>query len=147
MKTADQVVTYSVNAIQKPATAKAAAGNAASGRDHIDTINQLFAELELAYHNQFHKAFAGADNLTLAKKYWLQALGRFAPEVIRRAVRQVVLTQQFLPSLATMIAACEDSPSPQAAAEPVQLPSSVPNPLSAEANRAKMKALRKQFDL
>ena len=28
------------------------------GMDHVDAINQIFAEFEFAYHNQFHKAFA-----------------------------------------------------------------------------------------
>lgn len=105
MKQIDQLVGNSIGNLQAPAPAV----TAARGRDHIDTINQVFAELELAYHNQFHKAFAQADSLSLAKKYWSAALADFPPEVLRRAVRHVVQSQQFLPSLATMIAACEDA--------------------------------------
>lgn len=79
-------------------------------RDLVDAINQAFAEFELAYHNQFHKAFAAEGSLALAKKYWLQSLQEFPAEVIRRAARHVVQTQEFLPTLAAMIAACDNAP-------------------------------------
>lgn len=78
-------------------------------RDHVDAINQLFAEFELAYHNQFHKAYAQADSLKLAKKYWLNCLQEFTPEVIVRAGRQVVLSSEYLPTVAAMMAACENA--------------------------------------
>jgi hypothetical protein len=80
-----------------------------SGRDHIDAINQIFAEFELAYHNQFHKAYAREGSLQLAKKYWLHCLGEFTPDVILRAARQVVKSQEYLPTVASMLAACEDA--------------------------------------
>jgi len=90
-------------------------------RDHVDAINQLFAEFELAYHNQFHKAYAQEGSLKLAKKYWLNCLADFMPEVIVRAARQVVKSQEYLPTVASMINACENSlplfglPAPHAA--------------------------------
>jgi hypothetical protein len=186
-------------------------------RDHISAINQLFTEFELAYHNQFHKAYAQGDSLGLAKKYWLTCLGDFTPEVILRAARQVVKSQEFLPTVAAVVAACENAlplfglppahaayieacnaPEPklqqrwshpavylaaqatgwrELASEtkdtifpafeynyhqlcqralrgetldvkiPVALPESVPQPLSAEENKARMKALRERFGL
>src|SRR5690606_72074 len=70
------------------------------GRDHVDAINQVFAELALAYHNQFHKAYGQDGALNLAKKYWLGVLGEFPPEVILRAVRLVVRSSEYLPTLA-----------------------------------------------
>jgi hypothetical protein len=146
MKIVEQIVPYTVASLPQQGGAKPT-GAREYARDHIDAINQLFAEMELAYHNQFHKAFGQAESQALAKKYWLQSLATFAPDVIRRAGRAVVQSQQFLPSLAAMIAACEDSPSPEAAAGQVRLPANVPNPLSPEQNREKLKALRKQFDL
>lgn len=216
MKSIDTVIPKAVD-VTKAATRSAAEPRTTGGRDHVDTINQVFAELELAYHNQFHKAFAAEGSLALAKKYWLSSLADFPPEVIRRAVRHVVQSQPFLPSLATMIAACEDGPSlfglptaeaayreaclapePKAAqkwshpvvyfagratgwyvlANEIQsvalpqfeyhytqlcrrvlrgesldmptvqaLPASVSAPLSVEANRARLKALRQQLDL
>lgn len=78
-------------------------------RDHVDAINQLFTEFELAYHNQFHKAYGQEGSLSLAKKYWLTCLGDFTPEVILLAARQVVKTQEYLPSVAAVIAACENA--------------------------------------
>jgi hypothetical protein len=90
------------------ATPSAGAGNR-HGRDHVDAINQVFAELALAYHNQFHKAYGQEGALVLAKKYWLGVLGEYSPEVILRAVRQVVRTSEFLPSLAAIVSACENA--------------------------------------
>lgn len=87
-----------------------APGTAASGgRDHVDVINQVFAELALAYHNQFHKAYAQEGALTLAKKYWLGVLGEFEPDVILRAVRHVVRSSEYLPTLAAIVQACENA--------------------------------------
>jgi hypothetical protein len=90
-------------------------------RDHVDAINQIFAEFELAYHNQFHKAYAQDGSLKLAKKYWMSCLVDFMPEVIVRAARQIVKSQEYLPTVASMVNACENSlslfglPAPQAA--------------------------------
>lgn len=75
----------------------------------IDAINQMFAELELAYHNQFHKAYASEGDLALAKKYWYSALDSWSPAVILLATRTVVKEEQFLPSLSTMVKACEEA--------------------------------------
>lgn len=186
-------------------------------RDHIDAINQIFAEFELAYHNQFHKAYAQEGSLKLAKKYWLSCLADFLPEVILRAARQVVKSQEYLPTVASMVSACENAlplfglPTPQAAyieaccapepkhgyqwthpavylagkttgwfalaSEtqsvifpvfeynyhalcqqvvrgarldiniPPALPETIPAPLSAEENKARMKTLREQLEL
>ena len=104
MKSIDKIASQSVAKVKAPGAERAALG----GRDHVDAINQLFAEFELAYHNQFHKAFAAAGSLALAKKYWLESLAGFSPEVIRRATRLVVQNNQFLPSLATMVSTCEN---------------------------------------
>jgi len=92
-------------------TGKASAQRPPGGHDHVDAINQVFAELQLAYHNQFHKAFAQEGSLALAKKYWLGCLGEFAPELILRAVRQVVKSQEFLPTVAAVVNACENAAS------------------------------------
>jgi hypothetical protein len=186
-------------------------------RDHVDAINQLFTEFELAYHNQFHKAYGQEGSLNLAKKYWLTCLGDFTPDVILRAARQVVKTQEYLPTIAAVVNACENAlplfglPQAHAAyveaccapepklrqawshpavylagkatgwfelgtepqsvifprfeynyhqfcqrvlhgesldfAVPVALPESVPQPLSPEENKARMRALRERFDL
>ena len=89
--------------------------------DHVGAIIQIFAEFEFAYHNQFHKAYAKEGSLQVAKKYWLGCLAEFLPEVIVRAARQVVKTQEYLPTVANMVNACENAlplfglPAPQRA--------------------------------
>lgn len=79
-----------------------------SSRDHVDAINQMFAEFELAYHNQYHKAFPDEGALKLAKKYWLNTLAVFSPELILKATRQLVLGQPFLPTIANVADACKN---------------------------------------
>ena len=59
-------------------------------RDHVDAINQVFAEFEFAYHNQFHKAFAESEALVIAKKYWLSSLERYSPRQIVAAAKKVI---------------------------------------------------------
>lgn len=75
----------------------------------VDVINRLFAEFELAYHNQYHKAYRDEGSVALAKKYWLSKLSRFSVSVIQQALQQVVSTEEYLPSLSTMLRACENA--------------------------------------
>lgn len=226
MKAIDKVIPGVLNQAgsQKPVAQPAAAtlrehaqGYSPGKRDHVDAINQLFTEFELAYHNQFHKAYAQEGSLNLAKKYWMTCLGDFTPDVILRAARQVVRSQEYLPTVAAVVAACENAlslfglppahaayveaccaPEPKArhawshpavyfaaqatgwrelASEtkdaifpafeynyhqlcqrvlrgealdlkiPVALPQTVPQPLSTEENKARVKALRERFGL
>jgi hypothetical protein len=80
-----------------------------NGPDLIDAINQIFAEFELAYHNQYHKAYGDSDRLILAKKYWLECLSDFHPLQLVTAARRLVKSQDYLPTISTMIRACEQS--------------------------------------
>jgi len=75
--------------------------------DRVDAINQIFAEFEFAYHNQFHKAFSDAESQIIAKKYWLASLEQYSPQQIVHAAKQVIRKQDYLPSIATLVKACE----------------------------------------
>ena len=75
--------------------------------DHVDAINHVFAEFEFAYHNQFHKAFADFESLTIAKKYWLSNLEQYSPSHIIAAGKTIIKSQEYLPSIATFLRACE----------------------------------------
>lgn len=79
-----------------------------SGPDRIDAINQLFAEFELAYHNQYHKAYGSEERLVMAKKYWLGCLAAYSPLQIVAAARRVVKTNDFLPTISVVVRACEE---------------------------------------
>ena len=76
-------------------------------KDHVDAINQMFAEFELSYHNQYHKAFPDEGALNLAKKYWLSSLASFPPELVIAATRELVLNQPFLPTIANIVDTCK----------------------------------------
>ena len=73
----------------------------------MDAINQVFAEFEFAYHNQFHRAFPNGESLAIAKKYWLSCLQQYAPDCIVYASKQLIKTHEYLPSMAVMVQACE----------------------------------------
>ena len=77
-------------------------------KDQVDAINQMFAEFELAYHNQYHEAFPDAAAVNLAKKYWLSCLAEIPAKVLLRATRELVLSQSFLPSVASMMELCRN---------------------------------------
>ncbi len=81
------------------------------GPDRVDAINQLFAEFELAYHNQYYKAYGSEERLVLAKKYWLSCLANYAPAQIVAAARYVVKHHDFLPTVSIVVRACEDGAS------------------------------------
>ena len=76
--------------------------------DHVDAINQIFAEFEFAYHNRYHKAFADAESLAIAKKYWLSSLENYLPSQIVKAAKKVIRSQDYLPSIAAVVRACEE---------------------------------------
>ena len=76
--------------------------------DRVDAINNVFAEFEFAYHNQFHKAFSDHESLTIAKKYWLSSLEEYSPSQITAAAKKIIKSQEYLPSIATFLRACQD---------------------------------------
>lgn len=66
--------------------------------------------MELAYHNQFHKAFPSAEHLTMAKQLWLDALADFTPEQIAQGGRRAVKSSDYLPSLHVLRKHCQPQP-------------------------------------
>ncbi len=77
---------------------------------HIDAINQVFTELELAYHNQFRKAFPDATQLGMAKQLWLHALCDISPTRLRAGVRRAIQSSDFLPTLHALREYCHPQP-------------------------------------
>lgn len=74
-----------------------------------NTINQLFAEMELTYHNQYLKAFPSAEKLGYAKKLWFDYLKEFSPERILGACRKATRESDYLPTVHALIKYCEVS--------------------------------------
>jgi len=68
----------------------------------------MFAEFELAYHNQYRKAFPDKASLNRAKKYWLGHLRRFSSAQINRATAELTASNEFMPTLADMVNACRE---------------------------------------
>lgn len=78
--------------------------------EHLDAINQVFAELKLAYHNQFFKAFPNDHELIMAKQLWLHALCDLPPARLRAGVRRAIKTAEYLPSLHKLREFCDPDP-------------------------------------
>ena len=73
----------------------------------IDIINVLFTQLEITYHNQFHKAFPDSDSLKLAKQLWLKKLTLFENEIIFKSIDNIMSNSEYLPSLSSVLQKCK----------------------------------------
>jgi len=62
-------------------------------------IDQMFAEFELVYHNQFQKAFPTVEKLTYAQRLWFSHFKDYKPEQILAAVRRVTQESEYLPTV------------------------------------------------
>jgi len=65
----------------------------------MDAIDRMFAEFELVYHNQYHKAFATREKEEWAKKLWYSHLQGYSASAIVSATRQAVRESDFLPTV------------------------------------------------
>lgn len=94
--------TQIVRSAEQQMQTAAKAENVKPTAEHVDAISQLFTELELAYHNQFHKAFPDHQSLTMAKQLWLRVMADLSAEHIVRGGRQAICNSDFLPTLNTL---------------------------------------------
>ena len=76
--------------------------------DFINAIDALFLKLELAYHYQFYKVFGTDEKLKEGKKLWAISLKNKTPEVMLKAVENVISSQSYLPTLTDLIKACNE---------------------------------------
>ena len=72
-------------------------------KNKVELINLIFAELEITFHNQFHKAFQDEETLSLAKQLWLAKLEKFENELIFEAIDKIIETAKYLPSLSAVL--------------------------------------------
>ncbi len=74
----------------------------------IDVINQVFAEFELVYHNQYHKAFPTLEKLKYAKQLWFSNLEQYEPAQIMHAAHRAIKESEYLPTIRGLLKFCED---------------------------------------
>ena len=77
--------------------------------NRIELINLIFTQLEVTYHNQFHKAYPDKNSLNLAKQLWLTQLQRFDEKTVFESVSKLMTTSDFLPTLSKVINSCIES--------------------------------------
>lgn len=69
-------------------------------------VDEMFAKFQLAYHNQFQKAYPSKALLNRAKMYWHENLRRFSPAQIQRATAELSNSSEYMPNLADIVNAC-----------------------------------------
>ena len=77
--------------------------------NRIELVNLIFTQLEVTYHNQFHKAYPEKNSLNLAKQLWLTQLQRFDEKIVFESVSKLMTTSDFLPTLSKVINYCIES--------------------------------------
>ena len=65
----------------------------------MDAVDQVFAEFELVYHNQYSKAFPSEEKLNYAKRIWFNNLNHLSAEQIIAAAHQAIRESEFLPTI------------------------------------------------
>jgi hypothetical protein len=78
--------------------------------DHITVINQMFTEFQLAYHNQFHKAFPDDQKIIMAKQLWVKTLCDLSPKRIMMGTRRAIKESEYLPTINSVRKLCEPKP-------------------------------------
>ena len=77
---------------------------------HIDALNEVFALFRINYHNQYYKAYSDTQILNQIKKLWVESLCQFSPQTILLGARKVIEQSEYLPTLHSMIRACQGDP-------------------------------------
>ena len=62
----------------------------------------MFTQFQLAYHNQFHKAFANTEQITMAKQLWLNSLSDLSAEHISTGTRRAIKESEYLPTIRSL---------------------------------------------
>ena len=78
-------------------------------KNKVELINLIFTQLEVTYHNQFHKAYPDKNSLNLAKQLWLNQLQIFEAKIVFDSINILMTSSEFLPSLSKLIITCKES--------------------------------------
>jgi hypothetical protein len=87
--------------------AEKTAGNMPDKAQVVNAINQMFAEFELVYHNQYAKAFPSEEKLSYAKKLWFSHLAEFSAAQILNAAKRATRESEFLPTVKGILKYCQ----------------------------------------
>jgi hypothetical protein len=78
--------------------------------DHVSAINQMFTEFQLAYHNQFHKAFSTDQQIIMAKQLWAKTLSDLPAARIMAGARRAIKGSEYLPTIHSVRNYCDLHP-------------------------------------
>jgi hypothetical protein len=65
----------------------------------MDAVDRVFAEFQLVYNNQYHKAFPTTDKLEYAKRLWFPYLKDYTAQQILDAAHSAIKESEFLPTV------------------------------------------------
>jgi len=103
----------------------------------MDAIDQMFAEFELVYHNQYNKAFNTKEKEDWAKKLWYSNLKDCTANQILDAAHKAIKESEFLPTVHGVIKYIEK---PHAA---FTMPPEISNAMTKEQKLAALAKLRR----
>lgn len=103
-------VTQQLKASSSDTQTQAGATDSNLNQEQIQAITYLFGAFELAYHNQFKKAFGEHETLNSAKRLWAMQLAPYSAVVIKRTADKLIKQNTFLPSLPELIKHCDLDP-------------------------------------
>lgn len=92
---------------QLPTPPSSARDTVAINVDNVNAINQMFAEFELVYHNQYHKAFNSKEKEDWAKKLWYSNLKEYSAQQILDAAHRAIKESDYLPTVHGVLKYCE----------------------------------------
>ena len=76
--------------------------------NRVELVNLIFTQLEVTYHNQFHKAYPDKNSLNLAKQLWLAQLQKFEEKIVFDSISNLMTSSEFLPSLSKLVVSCKE---------------------------------------
>lgn len=74
----------------------------------VDAINQSFELLRLNYHHLYFSAYKEVEELNWAKRLWMESLDNFSPDIILKAVHQIIKESDYLPTISRIARLCDE---------------------------------------
>jgi hypothetical protein len=74
---------------------------------YFGAINNLIAQLEMGYHNQWYSAYPTVEKQDLARKFWTSHLKHLDPAIITQATTRVIAESDYLPTVHKFLLICD----------------------------------------
>jgi hypothetical protein len=76
--------------------------------EHIDAINTVFTQFEVAFPNLYQRAFTSDNAIMLAKQLWANSLQDLTPKQILNAVKKAIESSDYIPTIHAVLKHCRE---------------------------------------